>query len=396
MVAALSTLDSPPLTEPELEWVTGPLERLLSPGPLGSLRVADYLRHVNGLASMLEREASSADHVLNLCENRYRFLVLLGAAAARGMPCLLPPSRAPNVVGEMLTRYRGAIAVGDDAFSDGVKLERVPERYVSLPSELPVGSPERLHVPADQLAVIGFTSGSSGPPKPQAKHWGDFCLSTRRNLELLARYCGGQSAHALATVPPQHMYGMETSVLMPLRGDISIHQGRPFFPADIAATLHSLPEPRVLITTPVHLKTLLNSELPLPPISIILSATAPLDQALAARAERTTGARVLEVFGSTETCVIGHRRTAIENDWKRHPEVRLDSDEQGTWVRTPWLREPVLLHDRMQFDDDSSFRLLGRCSDHLEIAGKRASLGEINRRLLALPGVQDAVAFVPD
>ncbi len=39
---------------------------------------------------------------------------------------------------------------------------------------------------------------------------------------------------------------------------------------------------------------------------------------------------------------------------------------------------------------------LGRNSDLVEVAGKRASLADITRRLCAVPGVEDAVAFQPD
>lgn len=395
MVAAPAEIASSLDSELGLELIRGSPARVLSPGPLGAMRVEDYCRQVNGLAALLGESAAQASHVLNLCENRYRFLVLLGAALTRGLPNLLPPSRAPNVVKEMLARYPSAIAIGDDRYADGVQLDALPERYISLPRQLPQGDAQRPVIAAEQLAVIGFTSGSSGPPKPQQKRWANFCLSTRRNLELIEGLAG-TDAQAVATVPPQHMYGMETSVLMPLRGGLSIYQGRPFFPADIVAALSTLPGPRLLITTPVHLKALIDSDLLIPPLTLILSATAPLDPALAERAERRTGARVLELFGSTETCVVGYRQTANETDWRPHPGVRLKSIDDGTQVEAPWLDDPVVLHDRMELQADGGFRLIGRHTDHLEIAGKRASLGEINRRLLALPGVQDAVVFVPN
>ncbi|WP_425502874.1 AMP-binding protein [Pseudomarimonas arenosa] len=375
--------------------IRGPLERLLSVGPQDALSVEDFLRRVNGLAALLQQQAPTANQVLNLCENRQRFLLVLGAALSRGLPCLLPPSRAPDVIGEMLARYPNAIAMGDDRHDDGVRLDALPERYVSLPIELPSAAAERPIIAAEQLAVIGFTSGSSGPPKPQPKRWGSFCLSTGRNLDLLRRYVD-RPLHAVVTVPPQHMYGMETSVLMPLLGEISVDQGRPFFPADIAAALSAASSPRALITTPVHLKSLLESELLLPQIDLILSATAPLSQSLAVKAEQRTGAVVLELFGSTETCVIAYRETAREQGWQPHPGVHFKAEPNGTWVKAPWIDEPVLLHDRMQIDADGRFYLTGRCSDHLEIGGKRASLQEINQRLLALPGVQDAVVFIPE
>jgi acyl-coenzyme A synthetase/AMP-(fatty) acid ligase len=42
------------------------------------------------------------------------------------------------------------------------------------------------------------------------------------------------------------------------------------------------------------------------------------------------------------------------------------------------------------------FVLLGRDADLVEIAGKRASLADITRRLCAVAGVEDAIAFQPE
>jgi len=42
---------------------------------------------------------------------------------------------------------------------------------------------------------------------------------------------------------------------------------------------------------------------------------------------------------------------------------------------------------------DNRFRLRGRNSDLLEIAGKRASLGDLTRQLLAIEGVRDGAIF---
>jgi acyl-coenzyme A synthetase/AMP-(fatty) acid ligase len=69
----------------------------------------------------------------------------------------------------------------------------------------------------------------------------------------------GERFAVVATVPPQHIYGIEMSVLLPLLGDVQVHSGRPFFPSDIASALEQMPEPRVLVTTPVHLRALVES-----------------------------------------------------------------------------------------------------------------------------------------
>ncbi len=51
---------------------------------------------------------------------------------------------------------------------------------------------------------------------------------------------------------------------------------RPFYPADVAAAVGRVPQPRVLVTTPIHLRTLLASEVEFPPLDLVMSATAPL------------------------------------------------------------------------------------------------------------------------
>src|SRR5690606_32541946 len=128
-------------------------------------------------------------------------------------------------------------------------------------------------------------------------------------------------AHVVATVPPQHMYGMEMSVLLPLVGGVAVHGARPFFPVDIAAALADAPRAPLLVTTPVHLRALVESGVSLPALAGIVTSTAPLPQPLAAAAEAAFGCEVREMFGSTETCIIARRRTACEEAWTLLPGV---------------------------------------------------------------------------
>jgi acyl-coenzyme A synthetase/AMP-(fatty) acid ligase len=104
-------------------------------------------------------------------------------------------------------------------------------------------------------------------------------------------------------------------------------------------------------------------------------------------------ASLLEMFGSTETCVIATRRTAHQERWRTYPGIALEPVEGGTLVRAPWLAREQLLHDIIELHGDHSFTVLGRHGDLVEIAGKRASLADLTRRLGSLPGVEDAVVF---
>ena len=349
----------------------------------GRISAACFLADVAATADALPPHPLA----LNLCEDRYAFLVAFCALAASGRGSLLPHSRAPVVVAEMLARHPEACCIAERP------PEVRPERLHLLP---PFGRQGRSggvpRLPASSLVAVGFTSGSTGQPCSHGKRWGRFVEVTRRNAALLAPLAGGRM-DLVATVPPQHMYGMEMTVLLPLLADVAVHTGRPFFPAEIARALEQALAPRVLVTTPVHLRTLLESGEALPPLAGIVTATAPLPAALAQAAEDRYGAPVQEVFGSTETCVIAQRRSAREAHWQLYDGVQLAPQPDGTQVSAPWIEGAVTLQDVVELLPDRRFALRGRNTDLVEIAGKRASLGELTQRLLAVPGVRDAVVF---
>jgi acyl-coenzyme A synthetase/AMP-(fatty) acid ligase len=368
-----------------LPLATGDGTRPVVFGPGGPVALGVFLARARVLADRLPE----ARHAILLCEDRYRFLLAFCAAALRGQPVLLPPSRAPACVADIAARHPDSHCLGDDDV-DGNGSQGASTGEVCA------------GVAADALAVLGFTSGSTGTPAAHAKTWASFHASTLQNAAALRDlWPAGETAHLVATVPPQHMYGLELSVLLPLLADVAVHAGRPFFPHDIVRALHETPAPRLLVTTPVHLRALLDAcasdaSLAPPPIAGIVSATAPLPAALAAAAEARFGCELREFFGSTETCVIAVRRTAQGDAWTPFPGVRMQPRPGGTEVHAPQLPVPVVLADLVELDGDGRFLLRGRDADLLEIAGTRASLGDLTRRLQAVDGVEDGVVFPLD
>jgi len=65
-------------------------------------------------------------------------------------------------------------------------------------------------------------------------------------------------------------------------------------------------------------------------------------------------------------------------------------------IRGSHLPQQQPVQDRIETSDGRAFRLLGRSDDMIEIAGKRGSLQEMNKLLLATPGVVDGVVFMPE
>lgn len=346
-----------------------------------------FFAQVRGVAALLP----AGRHAVNLCEDRYRFLVAFCAVALRGQTTLLPPSRAPTVVTDVLAHYADSYCLGDGPLAEE------PPGYWPLPDPLPALAGAVPMIDVEAVVAIGFTSGSTGNPKPNPKTWAAFATSTGQNLAALQDlWAGHAQPNIVATVPPQHMYGMELSVLLPLLGPGCVHASRPFFPEDIARILHATPAPRLLATTPVHLRALVESGVSLPPLCGIVSATAPLSQELAAASESRFGCEVREVFGSTETCVIARRRTARESAWTPLPGVSVQPKPDGALVQATHLPLGVMLADLVELESEGRFHLRGRQADVLELAGKRASLGDLTRRLLAIPGVVDGVMLQLD
>lgn len=360
----------------------------------GPVSLSRFLAQVRALAARLPQ----GSHAINLCEDRHRFMLAFCAAALRGQATLLPPSRAPAEIAREAARHADSYCLGD------LDYDQPPPRYWQLPARLDDGdgdgAGDTVRIDPDALAAIGFTSGSTGEPGAHPKSWASFQASTAQNLRALrGLWAADACAHLVATVPPQHMYGLEMTVLLPLLGEVAVHAGRPFFPQDILQALREVPAPRVLVTTPVHLRALVDAcatETELPALAAIVSATAPMPPALAAAAESRFDCELREFFGSTETCVIAQRRSARDEAWQPFPGVRVQPQPDGCLVHAPQLPAPVALADLVDVAHDGNFVLRGRNADLLEIAGKRASLGDLTRKLLAIPGVVDGAVFQAD
>ncbi len=351
--------------------------------------VSDFLQDVARTAAMLP----DRQHVLNLCADRYRFAVALGAALVRGQVSLLPPNQAPDLIERLATRYPGLYCLGDQAAqgsSPQCSLETVvfPEPAERGRATLPVPV-----LPETRAGVIVFTSGSTGEPVPHPKSWGSLVRSAQAEIERLG-VDGNLSV--LGTVPPQHVYGLESTVLMAMQGGCALHAGRPFYPADIRAALESLPRPRCLVTTPVHLRVLLAETELLPPADFLLCATAPLSPQLAAAAETRFAAPLHEIYGCTEAGQIASRRTVETDEWRALRGLTLRADGSGTWVRGGHVEQEVLLGDIIELRGRERFLLHGRTADLVNIAGKRTSLAHLNYHLNSIEGVRDGAFVMPE
>lgn len=351
----------------------------------GAISAARFLSDAYALA----RRLPSRRHVVNLCDDRYRFMVTFGAALINGQTCVLPPNHAERVLTQVRDACADHVCVGDGA-------EPCDEHSLRFPAELPVESRERTVplIAADHIAALVFTSGSTGEPRPNAKAWGRLVAGAQSEAHGLG-LAAERTYHFVGTVPPQHMYGFESTVLLPMQIGGAVHAGRPLFAADVAACLAQIPAERVLITTPIHIRACLEDLVTLPELQRIISAAAPLSRELAAACERRYGAELREIYGFTEAGMLAMRRTAGDTTWRLMERVHLVRENEQWVVHGDHINGRLPLSDLIEVINRREFRLQGRAQDIVNVAGKRASLGDLNHKLNEIPGVKDGVFHVP-
>jgi len=349
---------------------------------------------LNDVATVAQR-LPAVHHVLNACVDRYRFSVTLMAVALAGKINLLPSTLAAQTIFE-LRRFAPDVVCLTDDVSRRVDLPMLALSDL-LSSNPDAPMPSGWHVPSldtTQVIALVFTSGSTGVPIAHRKTWGSLVQSVKASFDRLE--IKAQRTTFIGTVPPQHMYGFESTVLLALQSGGAFEVGRPFYSADIARVIQDTPRPRVLVTTPTHLRSLVASNEDLPAVDLVLSATAPLSSELAREAERRLASTLLEIYGSTETGQIATRRTTRQDAWQLLAGCRVELKDSVAWASGGHIEKPTPMGDILEVLAEGQFLLHGRNADLVNIAGHRTSMGYLNHQLASIEGVEDGVFYMPD
>ncbi|MGL4488291.1 MAG: 4-coumarate--CoA ligase [Rhizobiaceae bacterium] len=223
------------------------------------------------------------------------------------------------------------------------------------------------------------TSGSTGTPKSctQERHW----------LEKDASAVGAilqRPTRILSLVPPHHIYGFIYSALMPGILQIPVLDIRSSSPGVLVKDLR---EGDVIVATPHLWRYLLTSIKAFPSGVMGLTSTAPMPADLS-KELRTAGlARLIEIYGSTETNGVGWRDDpasgfTIFDWWTRSDKASelVRQNEDGTAATFE-------LMDALKFDETGRFVPDGRVDHAIQIAGTNVFPGHIAQTLCTVDGV---------
>lgn len=356
-----------------------------------AISLAHFLSDVNHLANQLP----ARQYLFNMCTDRYRFTVGLAAAVLTGKVSLLPSTHTPEMVRQMQAFAPDVFCLHDTSHCSialpQIQYPDLPEFREEVGTDCAVPMIDR-----EQLIAIVFTSGSTGTPVPHHKYWGPVLQSIQSEAGRIGLSDHSAACTVVGTVPPQHMYGFESTVLIALQSGHALSGAQPFYPADIVTALEAVPVPRILVSTPVHLRMLLESGLELPEVALVLSATAPLSLQLAHDVEARFNAPLQEIYGSTETGTIATRRPTQTMEWRLFSGVKFSQHEDQTTASGGHVIQPIVMNDVIELTRADCFLLHGRTADMINIAGKRSSLANLNHLLTAIPGVLDGAFYMPD
>ncbi len=280
----------------------------------------------------------------------------------------------------------------------------------------------------DDVALLQFTSGTTGPPKPvPLRHSTVLDLIDR----LLARLRGAQPATGKTKRPPMpnlvplslSLWAGIYQVLFAFRAGSGVVLMDRFSAEGFAALVqrHRL---RSTVLPPAALTMILHDDsvTDLSPLKIVRSITAPLSPVQARRFRDKFGVIVLNSYGQTELGgeVVGWS-AADAREWgeaklgsvgRPLPGIDVTIADDEVMVRTPTTSarkiDPAFL-DRLTddgwfhtgdlgwFDDDGFLWLDGRVSDMINRGGLKVFPGAVEDVLVAADGVREAaVVGVPD
>ncbi len=280
-------------------------------------------------------------------------------------------------------------------------------------------------VPGDALAVLCYTSGTTGRPKG-ARITHDSLLATVRALHEAWRWSSEDTiVHAL---PLFHIHGLFVAQHGALYAGATAHWMARF---DVETVLDALCDATIYMGVPTHYHRFLRAGpggRDLSGMRLFTSGSAPLPAADHEAFEQAFGHRILERYGMTEVGIVlsnpydGERRPGAVGF--PLPGVRAKvTDEAGETVPANVTGEIRIAgpsvcagyHDRPEatraalgdgwmhtgdlgfVDEDGYFHVVGRMSDMILSGGMNVYPREVEAVLAALPDVAEVAVFgLPD
>ncbi|MBW2699975.1 MAG: AMP-binding protein [Deltaproteobacteria bacterium] len=351
--------------------------------PLAELRQGQ----VWGLAHRLIEDLAGKTRVLLLSEQRDLVAAACLAALAGDFELVLPHGLSRAALDQLPEEMPCDCGLlGDEEASLDLPLLRLETRKAKEAASPPLIEDD------GRLAVTLFTGGSTARPRA----WPKSAQLLLGEARFLAEHFGiGATDYLVSCVGPMHIYGLLFGVLVPLLSGAKVEPKTAFLPAEIQK---ACPPGTMLVAAPPHFRALVRGQTRLAGLRLAISSAGMLPKEDSEGFTALTKTPLCELYGSTETGGLATRwRNRKERDWTPLPIADLKLEGERLAADSPFL-SPTLARnaagffvtgDRARWTEGGRFALLGRADGVVKVGGKRVDLTELERVLLAIPGIDD-------
>lgn len=345
---------------------------------------------------------------------------LAGCGVTPGSRVLLSAEPSVDLIVTYVAVLRlGAIVVPANTAYTERELEHirnVTEPVLELRGDLTLPPHEPRDVEVDlasgsDIAMLGFTSGTTGQPKAAMLTHDNLIAGARSVIE---SWQWTSQDRLLLSLPLFHMHGLGVGVNGSLMAGSSIVVVPKFSPTAIVEAIERY-EPTMFFGVPTMYAKLRDAGAlaALARLRLCVSGSAPLAPSLFADIERTVGQPPLERYGMTETVMLagnpiaGPRKAGSVGQPLPGVEIRLDEATGEVQVAGPnvfsgYLNQPeqtaaaftddgyFRTGDIGRFDEDGFLSLVGRASELIITGGYNVYPREVEDAMRQCPGVKDA------
>ena len=443
----------PSVNVPETDIVSYVLEgkerddgELLVDGPSGrSYTGAEVVASVRGVAAGLaERGIAKGDVVALYMPNLPEYaLAFHGVCAAGAVNTTANPLYTARELTHQLEDSGARMLITVPPFGDTAReaaaATGIEEIYVvgeaegAKPfSELiadPDAAPDVSYDPREDLAVLPYSSGTTGLPKG--------VMLTHHNL--VANLCQVQGAMPaepddvlIAVLPFFHIYGQTVIMNLGLRTGSKVVTMPRFDLDQFLSLISEHGVTRAFVVPPIAIALAKHpavAEADMSSVRLILSGAAPLGAELADAVAERVGCPVMQGYGMTELSPVSHMvdparskgrggkiGPAVADTESRvvDPETGEDADRGELWVRGPQVMKGYLNNDEATaatidsegwlrtgdiavVDEDGYFEIVDRLKELIKYNGFQVPPAELEGILMTHPSINDAAVIgIPD
>jgi len=387
--------------------------------------------------ALVARGVRPGDRVALVCPNVPEVaFVYHGVIAAGAVAMMVNPLSTPGELAKYFAVGKPSLVVTLSMFAEGIRAADPAIAMVAIDGTPGLGAllgmsttPPDVDVAPDALAVMPYSSGTTGFPKG--------VMLTQRNIIAqclsLDAATGGDvvitGAHLIAVLPFFHIYGIMAFLTFGMVRRATIVTMPRFDLAQYLELARTYEVPQLHVVPPILLALAkYPGELGLPKLRTALAGAAPLGAELAAEFTRRSGAQVFQVYGMTE--VAGATHMGASTPPRNKPgsigalipaaQARLVSTETGgdvplgergeIWVRGPFVMAGYFenpeataetidaegwLHtgDIGYVDADGDFFVVDRVKELIKYKGLQVAPAELEAVLIQHDAVADVAVY---